>query len=510
MQFLKQEDAIRKLQLITLFLTALLSLGATERTKVLAHYMPWYQNVSVSGYWGWHWTMNYFTPQTIDPEGRRSIASHYYPLTGPYDSRDIDLLEYHVLLMKLAGIDGVIVDWYGIEDYHDYAALHEATEELFYSIQEAELEFSICYEDRTVEAMVSGGHLNPSEALVHGTEVMEFMENTWFGDDCYVKLDGKPLLFSWGPLYFKSNSEWETLFSSLDPKPLLFTLDNKKFDTASGAFPWPPMHLSKNGLLSQVDLNLYLTQFYQKSLVWEYRVATAFPGFHDIYEEAGLHDSYGYLDRENGDTFHNTLTLAMNYSPNILQIATWNDFGEGTIIEPTLEFGYQYLEDLQNFRRETIDSTFNFDGDDLLLPLIIYELRKEYAYSYPVHNMLDDAFYHIIEGDIEAAKAIIYSLHPNSIEKDQPQSAEQFTVTEAFPNPFNPRTNFLIDIRSNQPVDILIYDSSGSLIERKPNQKFKIGQNQFQWNGEHLSSGVYFFKFQQGNHLISKKVIHLK
>ena len=25
------------------------------------------------------------------------------------------------------------------------------------------------------------------------------------------------------------------------------------------------------------------------------------------------------------------------------QIVTWNDFGEGTIIEPTLEFGFDYL-----------------------------------------------------------------------------------------------------------------------------------------------------------------------
>ena len=28
------------------------------------------------------------------------------------------------------------------------------------------------------------------------------------------------------------------------------------------------------------------------------------------------------------------------------QIVTWNDFGEGTIIEPTLEFGFDYLVQL--------------------------------------------------------------------------------------------------------------------------------------------------------------------
>jgi hypothetical protein len=32
---------------------------------------------------------------------------------GPYDSTDPNVLEYHMLLMKLSGIDGIIVDWYG-------------------------------------------------------------------------------------------------------------------------------------------------------------------------------------------------------------------------------------------------------------------------------------------------------------------------------------------------------------------------------------------------------------
>ena len=83
---------------------------SSSDTKILVHYMPWYQTPSVSGYWGWHWTMNHFNPDSLDDNGHREIASHFYPLTGPYDSRDDDILEYQALLMKLSGIDGVIVD----------------------------------------------------------------------------------------------------------------------------------------------------------------------------------------------------------------------------------------------------------------------------------------------------------------------------------------------------------------------------------------------------------------
>ena len=70
--------------------------------------------------------MNHFDPEKTDDNGKREIASHYYPLTGPYDTNDEKILEYHALLMILSGIDGVLVDWYGMEDFWDYAILNQS------------------------------------------------------------------------------------------------------------------------------------------------------------------------------------------------------------------------------------------------------------------------------------------------------------------------------------------------------------------------------------------------
>ena len=77
--------------------------GGPNKT-VLVHYMPWYAAPPTSDAWGWHWTMGRFNPEQMDAAGRREIASHAYPLIGPYDSNDPHVLEYHVLLMKLAGV----------------------------------------------------------------------------------------------------------------------------------------------------------------------------------------------------------------------------------------------------------------------------------------------------------------------------------------------------------------------------------------------------------------------
>ena len=122
-----------------------------SQRMILAHYMPWYVAKPFSQVWGWHWTMNHFDPEQV-VNGERPIASHFYPLIGPYDSGDPYLLEYHLLLMKLAGIDGVVVDWYGLQDFRDYRVLHRNTQRLVDQVERLGMKFAICYEDQTISA----------------------------------------------------------------------------------------------------------------------------------------------------------------------------------------------------------------------------------------------------------------------------------------------------------------------------------------------------------------------
>lgn len=49
--------------------------GLRSRKKMLVHYMPWYESKPISGKWGWHWTMNYYNPDEILPNGQNKIAS---------------------------------------------------------------------------------------------------------------------------------------------------------------------------------------------------------------------------------------------------------------------------------------------------------------------------------------------------------------------------------------------------------------------------------------------------
>src|SRR4051794_29711016 len=77
------------------------AVSKTNPMPVYVHYMPWFQTPETLGgtTWGWHWTMNNRNPNVIGANGQRQIASRYYPLIGPYDSSNRDVIEYHMLLM---------------------------------------------------------------------------------------------------------------------------------------------------------------------------------------------------------------------------------------------------------------------------------------------------------------------------------------------------------------------------------------------------------------------------
>jgi hypothetical protein len=375
----------------------------------MVHFMPWFVAEPYSSSWGWHWTMNYFNPNTFT-NGQRQIASWYHPAIGPYDSDDAAVLEYQVLLLKLAGADGVIVDWYGMDEFADYAINNQRTLDLFTWTRKAGLQFSLCYEDHTILNEIQGGFISSNQAIAHAQQTMLYAQTNFFDDPSFLRLFGHPLLLNFGPQYFTANSNWTAIFSVLESSnyPAFFTEDNK-LPAGDGAFDWPPMGMSQTntgalaGILAPDQLQTYLAQFEQKASTWPAYLSSAFPRFHDIYAQAGVSPSYGYLDDSNGLTFQSTLRRAMTNSSKIAQVVTWNDYGEGTIVEPTTEYGLRDLGVLQNFRRQYLSPSYAGTTNDLAVPLRVYKARRQYAGNAIVNPELDRIFTNAVTGDLSSA-----------------------------------------------------------------------------------------------------------
>jgi len=380
-----------RLVIILIVLVGLpLATSAAEPTpQVLVHYMPWYRAKPFSESWGWHWTMNHFDPEKSE-NGQRQIASKYYPLIGPYDSADPHVLEYQTILMKLSGVDGVIVDWYGRTDLWDYAQLHRNTELLIEAARKTELGVVICYEDQTIPALVKEQRFDESERVSHAAGELRWLTENWFHFDNYIRLDGKPVLLSFGQSGL-SNEEWTACLQSVET-PIAYFSQNHRRSAAIGAFDWP---LPQRGLAA-------IERFENDSRDWPFRIPVAFPRFVDIYAEAGVHESWGRIDDASGRTFETTFRQALSMSPELIQIATWNDWGEGTQIEPSVEIGYRDLEMLQSWKRSR-QERFTATPADLRLPQQLLELRKN---GEAPEELLDQIHSHLIKGEIEEARQL--------------------------------------------------------------------------------------------------------
>jgi len=335
-----------------------------SQRMMLAHYMPWFSAKPLSHSWGWHWTMNAFNPdKTVD--GRRQIASHFYPLIGPYDSSDPHVLEFHLLLMKLSGIDGVIVAWYGLHEFRDYPMLHKNSQHLVKQVERLGMKFAICYEDQTIPTLVKARQLSADKRIAHAIGEVKWLAENWFSLKSYVRLDGRPVLLSFGQAGLTSK-EWSQCLEGAK-LPIAYISPHHRHISAWGAFDWP---IPAKGLSA-------IKQFQESSRKWPQSISVAFPRFVDIYAEAKVHKGWGRIEDEQGKTFRTSITQAISSNSQLIQIATWNDWGEGSMIEPSREYGYRDLKVLQDIRRKHIDARFPATEADLKLPAQLLALRRK-------------------------------------------------------------------------------------------------------------------------------------
>jgi hypothetical protein len=374
---------------------------AGKRPLLLAHYMPWFTAKPRAPAWGWHWTMNTFDPEHKQG-GKRRIASHYYPLIGPYDSGDPAVIEYHLLLMKLAGIDGLVVDWYGRTNHLDYPAIHRNTAGLFRPAARFGLRIAVCYEDQTIPQLVRAGILLAAGRVGHAREEIDWLRQNWFREPAYVTLGGKPLLLSFGRDGL-TDREWEQVLADKGDAPVYLS-EHRRRGAAAGTFDWP---VPKEHPAS-------LERYYEQVKDRPVAMPVAFPRFHDIYGEAKVRPSWGRIADDEGRTLVTTLRRALRSGAPLVQIATWNDWGEGTAVEPSAEFGYRDLEAVQRLRREVIDPDFEFGPEDLRLPHRLWVLRGKQAREPSLKDALDTIAQRLAHGSLSEARAVLQRVEAGS------------------------------------------------------------------------------------------------
>lgn len=87
---------------------------------------------------------------------------------------------------------------------------------------------------------------------------------------------------------------------------------------------------------------------------------------------------------------------------------------------------------------------------------------------------------------------------------------EKFNLLNNYPNPFNPSTIIKFDVAKFQNVKITIYDVSGREVINLVNKSLQPGSYQVTFDGANYASGVYYYKMETNNFVLTKKMILVK
>ncbi|MEM0483724.1 MAG: endo-1,3-alpha-glucanase family glycosylhydrolase, partial [Pyrobaculum sp.] len=306
---------------------------------VIGEYHNWYSDAP-----SWiHWTWSGRHPSRVI-NGRRVIASAHYPLIGPYDSRDPRVIKYHITISKHAGIDAFAIDWYGPGSFEDSSI------ELYLSIAE-EMGFKIAIEYEPKIRMEWGSGTR-SDRIAQVIYDLRYILSKYAKHPAYLKINGKPVIFYFWPSMLTVR-EWYYVFQKLREEgyeavhiaegvnPLLLT-------HFTGIYEWQPLWIEAAGITSWDRLREISKILREYASLYPGRVflAGVWPGFNDEGVNGWGYGARRYLggERFNGTLYENQWRVVLEERPHAVVITTFNDWNEGTEIEPSLEYGFKFME----------------------------------------------------------------------------------------------------------------------------------------------------------------------
>lgn len=332
---------------------------------IAAHYMPWFQVPQDTestekpwSHWSWNGTPSHH-PSRRTEEGIRDLATAQYPLIGPYDSSEEAVIRYHLATAKAAGIEVIIPIWYGPGSSTD--------DNILPLLEEAErqgLKVGICYEEK-INFPPYRDPQNRADIVQTMSEDLNYILATYGQHPAYLRKNGVPFVCQFnywgtGPLgpNYLTPMEWKQVQAQLEGAVVFArqNLDAAYHPAVQGAFHW---WTADPG---QMTAFIEQAQRLKDAKQLDFYMTMAAPGFNDKGVQ-GWGNGTRFEDRQDGKVWQQSLQAAAAGNPDLIQIVTWNDFNEGTEIEPTLEHGFNYLDALEQWIGKIKGRPVNLDDN---------------------------------------------------------------------------------------------------------------------------------------------------
>lgn len=311
---------MKKLSFIIAGLLALLILSgssdpaiAQTRPPVLAFYYAWFDDSTWSS-------------------GRSSGTP-----SPTYRSADPATIDRQVAQAAGAGINAFVQSWYGPQEENNQ------TETNFRLLLDTAARYQF---QAAVDVEVMGPFFGNAGSV---QAALATLLATHVNHPAYFRYNGKPVIFFWRQQRF-SAAEWGAIRQAVDPNHTTLWIaegtdlsyqdvfdGNHLYSIAWSGDPqaelnkWPPR-------LKKIEDRLGADR------VW---VATAMPGYNDL----NLNRANSFAkDRAGGAFYRQNWAAALSSQPDMIVITSFNEWLEGTQIEPSTDYGDFYL----NLTRELI------------------------------------------------------------------------------------------------------------------------------------------------------------
>ncbi|MCX6031135.1 MAG: endo-1,3-alpha-glucanase family glycosylhydrolase [Chloroflexi bacterium] len=252
---------------------------------------------------------------------------------APYVSRDRGVMVRHIEQAKAAGIDALVVSWYGprVQDNQTETNFRVMLDEA------AARGFRLAVDFEVTSPFIGG----PGDAQAALKTLLE----THARHPAYLRSGGKPVIFFWRQQRFDV-STWAAIRQAVDPNHASLWIE-EGVDTAPlsvfdghhlYSVTWnPPTDLSYTANKFARFVRNYAVQAGAAKVY----VATVMPGYDD--RTTGRGDAFA-VGREDGAYYARSWQAAIGSAPDWIVITSFNEWPEGSYIEPSQAFGNRYLE----------------------------------------------------------------------------------------------------------------------------------------------------------------------